>query len=58
MLVASSEIAVMLEHVIADDWFPSQRARRGDRALEVVLILERAGGCDERDASAGLKRSW
>ena len=41
MFVAAGEISVALEHVSADDWLPSHRARRRERALEVVFVAER-----------------
>ena len=50
MFVAAGEIAVALEHVLADDRLPADGARVVACALEVGFVAQRARRRDERDA--------
>jgi hypothetical protein len=43
MRVGSGEIPVTLEHVIADDGFPSKHSNILNAALELGRLAERAG---------------
>src|SRR5438445_354470 len=56
--VASGEVAVALEHVIADDGLPAERLRVLDRPVEIGGAAQRTSGRNKRDACASAQWRW
>src|SRR5437899_2906664 len=56
MLGRAREITVALEHVRADERFPSERTDIRGCTLEIGRVAERTGRRDERDTRARLQQ--
>ena len=56
--VAAGEISGAICRVRCDDRFPAERARIFQCARKFFRFLQRASGCNERDARARRERVW